>query len=119
MVRIDVKPGDAINSINPKSNALLVVAILTTTVGDGGFTVFDPWDDIDRPTVRLGPGLAPALDEPNAQDVDFDGDIDMVFRFKTQQIGVTCGMTKLGLIGSTYDGDSVTGSDSIVTAACK
>ena len=38
VVRIDVKPGDAINSINPKSNALLVVAILTTTVGDGGFT---------------------------------------------------------------------------------
>jgi len=94
------------------------VAILTTAKLDGDSIDFDPWDALDRSTLRLGPSMAAPLGEPSAVDVDADGDIDMLFNFKTGQTGVTCSLTQLGIKAKTYDAESVIGADTIVTTGC-
>ncbi|HVR30977.1 MAG TPA: hypothetical protein VMS86_15750 [Thermoanaerobaculia bacterium] len=118
-ITIDIKPGGVPNSINPKSKGVVPVAILTTNVADGDAIDFDPWDSIDVETLRFGPGEAPlAHAQGIAEDVDGDGDLDMVVHFSTPAIGVSCGDTELTLTAETYEGDMVTGTDSITTPGC-
>jgi hypothetical protein len=104
--------------INVGSNAIIQVAILTTSVSSGDPADFDPWDELDRTTLRFGPAKAQPQGEPSAKDVDGDGDLDMLIHFKTQQTGVTCTSIQLGIVALTYDGIPVVGSDSIVTSGC-
>ena len=117
-ITIDVKPGSDINPINPKSNGVVEVAILTTSVESGDSIDFDPWESVDPSTIALGPGNAAPQSE-SASDVDLDGDLDMLLAFRTQEIGVQCGLTELELTATTYDDDSLVGSDSIKTPGCK
>ena len=117
-IKIDIKPGVTPNTINPKSNGVTVVAILTTSLADGDTIEFDPWDELDKMTIRFGPGLAKPDKEPSAVDVDFDGDLDMQLAFRTPQICATCSTIQLGITGKTYDGLSVIGSDAIVVSGC-
>lgn len=72
-LNIDIKPGSDTNPINLKANGLVPVAILTT--GD-----IEP---IDPTTVRFA-GAAPV--HYALQDVDGDGDQDMLFHFRTQDL---------------------------------
>jgi hypothetical protein len=53
------------------------------------------------------------------EDVDGDGNIDMILHFKTQDTGIQCGKTFASLTGQTFDGRVVEGSDSIVTVGCR
>jgi hypothetical protein len=53
------------------------------------------------------------------EDVDGDGDIDMILHFKTQETGIQCGDTSASLTGETLDDQMIQGSDSIKTAGCK
>jgi hypothetical protein len=118
VAKIDIKPGTFPNVINVGSNATIAVGILTTSVSDGDPADFDPWDELDRTTLRFGPDRAAPQAEPIAKDVDGDGDIDMLVHFKTRETDVTCGSTQLGIAATTYDGIPVIGSDSIVTTGC-
>ena len=117
-ITIDVKPDTANNPINPKSNGVVKVAILTTSVESGDSIDFDPWESVDPSTIAFGPGNAASQSE-SASDVDLDGDLDMLLTFLTQEIGVQCGMTELELTAMTYEGASLFGSDSITTPGCK
>jgi len=120
-ITIDIQPGGSPNPVNPKSMGVVPVAILTTSVADGDDVDFDPWETIDVTTLRFGPDQAAlAYAQGEAEDVDGDGDIDMVVHFRTQEIGVVCGATELTLTGEMYDGaGTVTGTDAIVTPGCK
>jgi hypothetical protein len=111
-VAIDVKPGSAVNPINPGSHGVIPVAILT----DPNFDALS----VDVATVRFsGPtGAAEAHGKGHPQDVDGDGDVDLLLHFRTQDSGITCGDTTTTLVGTTIDGQAIVGSDSIQTVGC-
>ena len=103
-VEIDIKPGSGQNSINPSSNGVIPVAILTT--GDFDAATVDP------DTVLFGPGeAAPVhctfLGEGN------DGGRDMLLHFRTQETGIEAGDTEATLTGKTIDGTNIIGTDSV------
>lgn len=72
---IDIKPGNEQNNINLKSNGVVPVAVLTT-------------DDFDAATVDPATaefaGAAPT--HWSLEDVDGDGDKDIIFHFRTQEL---------------------------------
>ncbi len=111
-VAIDIKPGIDPNSINPWSKGVIPVAILTTEDFDA--TTVDPG------LVRFGPGEATEKHGVgHIEDVDSDGDGDVVYHFPTEDSGIQCGDTTATLTGTTFGGQPVMGSDSIVTRGCK
>lgn len=105
-VSIDIKPGSFPNSINPDGRGVIPVAILTT--GDFDATT------VDGQTVRFGPAEAEAV-RYALEDVDEDGDIDMILHFKTQETGIQAGDTQAELTGETVGGQSIRGTDSVRT----
>ena len=107
-VTIDIKPGGFPNSINPKSRGVTPVAILTTATFNA--TTVKP------STVRFGAtGTEAAPAKAALEDVDRDGDIDMILHFSTQSLGIHCGDTAGILTGETFSGQAISGSDSIRT----
>jgi hypothetical protein len=109
-VAIDIKPGSFPNSINPNSNGIIPVAILTTAAFDA--TTVDPL------SVEFGPnGATESHGKGHIEDADGDGDLDMVLHFKTQQTGIQCGDTDATLTG-TANGQNITGTDAIQTVGC-
>lgn len=111
-VVIDIKPGSFPNSINPKSKGTIPVAILTTATFDA--TTVDP------ATVRFGrTGTEAASVHAALEDVDLDGDTDLILHFNTQTTGIQCGDTSASLTGETLDGQMIQGSDAINTVGCK
>jgi len=110
VVQIDIKPGSFPNAINPNSRGVIPVAILTTDSFDAS--------TVDASTVRFGPDEAPAV-KSAMDDVDNDGDLDMILFFRTQQTGIACGQTSATLTGQTLTSIPIEGSDSIKTVACK
>lgn len=109
-VKIDIRPGNKINPVNPRSNGKLKVAILTT--GD-----FDA-SKVDAGAVRFGPGAAAPVGY-RLNDVDQDGVWDLVLKFNTLGTAIVCGDTEATLTGETFDGIRITGVDSIRTVGCQ
>ena len=111
-VAIDIKPGSFPNSINPKSKGKIPVAILTTDSFDA--TTVDPT------TVLFGStGTESAPVHSALEDVNGDGDNDLILHFNTQATGIQCGDTSASLTGETFSGQEIQGSDSIKTVGCK
>lgn len=105
-LQIDIKPGSFPNSINPDIQGEIPVAILTTPDFDAS--------TVDAATVGFGPDGAVAVSSA-LEDVDGDGDIDMILHFNTQDTGITAGDTQAELVGKTVDGIDIHGSDSVNT----
>ncbi len=98
-VTIDIKPG---------SNGVIPVAILTTPDFNA--------NDVDMGTVRFGPTASTALAAPvqyALEDIDKDGDMDMILHFRTQDVGLTTTSTTATLIGKTKAGLDIEGTDSV------
>jgi len=109
---VDIKPGSNPNSINPRSKGVIPTAILTTDTVDAA--------TVDAASVRFGKtGTEAAPVHSALDDVDGDGDADLILHFVTQQTGIACGDTSASLTGSTMGGEPVVGSDSIKTSGCK
>ena len=107
-VEIDIKPGSDENPINLKSKGVITVAILTTDDFDA--TAVDPM------SVEFGPGGATECHERgHIEDVDEDGDLDMVLHFRTQETGIEWDDTEAYLTGYAMDGTAIEGLDVIVT----
>lgn len=111
VMEIDVKPQGFPNALNPRSRGVVPVAVLTTAQLDA--TTVDP------ASARFGPAAAPAAHAGgHLEDVDGDGDVDMLLHFRTQATGIACGETSATLTAETFDGQPLSGSDSIVTVGC-
>ena len=111
-VSTDIKPGSSPNSINPRSKGVIPVAILTTETFDA--------TDVDPSTVFFGPtGTEATPVHSSLEDIDGDGETDMILHFKTVATGIQCGDLSATLTGKTFSGQMVQGTDSVKTAGCK
>ena len=113
IVGIDIKPGSYPNSINPDSQGVIPVAILTTSTEAGEPVTFDA-STVVAQTVRFGPAEAAAA-QWALEDVDDDGDVDMILHFRTQETGIVAGTTEAILTGETIEGENIIGTDSVRT----
>jgi hypothetical protein len=109
-VIIDIKPGSDTNSINPDSKGVIPVAILTN--GDFDATT------VRGDTCRFGPGEA-APRHYAIEDVDSDGDQDMILHFPTGETGLSFGDTEATLTGQDTDGRYIMGTDMLRTVPPK
>jgi len=101
-VEIDIKPGSDPNSINLKSKGVVPVAVLFTEAFDAS--------TIDPSTVVFAGALPVRSTEC---DVDGDGDLDLLFHFKTQYLELDENSTKATLTSTTYDGQPIQGTDKV------
>ena len=111
-VTIDITPGGFPNSINPAGRGVVPVAVLTTPTFNAAL--------VAAPTVRFGAtGTEAAPVHFALEDVDLDGDLDLILQFTTLQTGIICGITSATLTGMTIDGVAITGTDSVNTVGCR
>ncbi len=101
-VAIDIKPGSYPNSINLGSQGVVPVAVLTTAEFDAS--------TVDPATVVFA-GAAPL--RWAMEDVDYDGDLDLIFHFKTQELNLGLTDTEATLVGETFGGQTIQGTDSV------
>jgi hypothetical protein len=101
-VTIDIKPGGEPNPINLKSKGKVPVAVLTTEIFDAS--------DVDPDTVEFA-GAVPL--RWVLEDVDEDGDMDLLFHFKTQELALEAAETEAVLSGETFGGMAIEASDSV------
>ena len=100
---LDIKPGSDPNSINLKSKGVVPVAVLSDVTFDA--TTIDPV------TVKFA-GASPL--RWAIEDVDHDGDMDMIFHFKTQELlDLDEDSTEATLSGETLDGIAFSPSDAV------
>jgi hypothetical protein len=117
LVSVDIKPGSDPNSIacNGALGTLIPVAILTTDTFDA--------TTVDHETVTFE-GAMEAHQNPHGmihheEDVDDDGDLDLVFHFVFGETSLTeaeCSSTEPVegvLTGETVDGQPIEGSDTV------
>jgi hypothetical protein len=105
-IDIDVKPGSNINPINLKSNGVIPVAILTTPNFDAA--------EVDLSSIKFGTGeTRENHSEGHYEDVDYDGDEDLVLHFKAEETGLVIGDTYACLTGQTTDGTAIRGCDPV------
>ncbi|MGD8474960.1 MAG: C-type lectin domain-containing protein [Anaerolineae bacterium] len=102
VIAIDIKPCCYPNSINLSSRGVVPVAVLTTCDFDAS--------TVDPATVLF----ADAYPQRWAmEDVDYDGDLDLVFHFKTLELNLDEYSTEASLTGQTFDGQAIQGTDDV------
>jgi len=100
------------DKINPGSNEDIKVAILSTAS-------FNASAQVNPSSVRFGPSGATQKTPYNkSEDVNSDGRLDLVIPFSTMETGINCNDTSAILIGKTYTGQNITGSDTYTTIGC-
>ena len=103
-VRIDIKPADPLNVVNPFSHGELWVTLLSDDEFDALQT------DISK--VRFGAGKAAVL-AYRVRDVNRDGASDLLLRFRISEVGIRCADQEISLTGETYAGVPIIGIDSV------
>ncbi len=101
-VTIDIKPGDSQNNINLKSKGVVPVAVLTTDAFNAA--------TVDPATVLFAEA-APV--RSTLEDVDGDGDADMLFHFRTQELNLDQDSTEATLTGQTTEEVAIQGTDEV------
>jgi hypothetical protein len=111
-ITIDIKPGSDTNPVNCRNgHGVIPVAILSTDTFDA--------TAVDHTTVCFeGAGethINKKTGEPrrHEEDVDGDGDLDLMFHFRQEDTKLDCNSTAGTLTGQTFDGLAVTGTDTI------
>ena len=108
-VKIDIKPGNNRNSINPFGKGVIPVAIL-------GSDTFDV-ADVDVTTLVFGPNGASLAHRkgPHPKDANHDGFTDLLAHFLTEQTGIAPGDEEACVTSETLDGAPFKGCDSVRT----
>ena len=101
-VTIDIKPGSYPNSINLKSKGTIPVAVLTNQFFNAKDIVID--------SVTFA-GAKPT--KGKLEDVDKDGDSDLILHFNTQSLQISLTSTEAVLTGQLTNGNLIKGTDSV------
>jgi hypothetical protein len=109
-VDIDIKPGSDPSSINCDNvKGVIPVAILTTDQFDA--------TTVDHTTVSFEGATETHVNKKTGvprrheEDVDDDGDIDLVLHFRLADTRLTCSSTEGTLTGEAFDGTPIEGTD--------
>lgn len=109
---IDIRPGTRSSPLNPKSNGIISVAILTTSQFDATL--------VNASTVRFGvTGTEAASVHTVLADADRDGDIDMVVHVRNRDTRIPCGASSAVLKGQTFSGEDFRGQGGHRTVGCQ
>lgn len=100
IIEIDIKPGSFPNSINLKSKGVTTVAVLTDEFFDAKNIVIDS---------VLFAGAKPA--KGKLEDVDNDGDLDLISHFSTQSLQLNLNDAEASLTGQLTNGNLIKGTD--------
>jgi len=111
-VWIDIKPGSDPNSVNCNNeNENIAVAILTTADFDA--TTVDhttvAFEGANETHINKKTGVARRHEE----DVDGDGDTDLVLHFRLGGTSLDCSSTEGTLTGETFGGQAIEGTDAV------
>jgi len=101
-ISVDIKPGSEPNSTNLGSQGVIPVAIQTTPDFDAA---------IADPDTALFEGASPVRSA--MEDVDKDGDLDLIMHLRTQETDIADDATVACLTGETFDGQPIQGCDVI------
>ena len=101
-VNIDIKPGSEQNSINLESKGVIPVAVLSNQFFDV--------QEIDIESILFAEASPPKW---KIEDVDDDGDLDLMLHFETQFLDLSPTDTGAILIGKLNDKTPIKGTDSI------
>jgi hypothetical protein len=108
-IGIDIKPGDAKNTLSYKAAGTVAVAIL-------GSATFDPLT-VDPATVTLAgaPPISLGAGPPQslARDVNRDGYLDLILHFRIRDLQLAPTDTQAVLYGTTYSGQRIRGADAV------
>jgi hypothetical protein len=111
-VAIDIKPGTFPNSLKVMNKDVIPVAILTknsfnaTTVNFNTVCFGDAEDVTQRDCTE-------AHGRGHKQDIDNDGDLDLVLHYEPRQSGIDVGDTQACLTGETFGSQKIEGCDSV------
>lgn len=108
-VRIDVRPGNADNVVNPGAQGALPVAILSDATFDAT-TVLPASISLAGAGVRLKPK---GTYQTTVKDVDKDGRDDLLVHIDTSGLDVAATATVLSFSGRTLAGRGLVGSDAV------
>lgn len=109
---VDIKPGGDPNSINC-SNPGEIISVAVLTTDDFDATTLDHTTVIFEGAREVH--IDPMTGNPrrHEDDVDEDGDIDLIFHFRLDDTDLTCDSTDGRLSGETYGGQAIGGTDAI------
>lgn len=110
-VTIDVKPGDNPTSLEPKREGMVPIAVLSSKEFDA--------THIDTATVRAGAtGTEGGMVRAMMEDVDHDGDTDLMMLFRVPDLQLTCGAKSITVKGKTDQGRDFEGSEPVTMNGC-
>jgi hypothetical protein len=111
-VAMDIKPGDVPNTLNSRSHGVIPVAILTTEQFDA--------TSVDVSSLRFGAtGKEATAVRAVFDDVDDDGDTDLLVFFRSGDTGIGCETLFTYISGTTLTGENIAGTDSVNIVGCR
>lgn len=111
-VAVNIKAGDAPNTLNLRSRGVIPVVIPSTDQFDA--------TSIDVSSLRFGAtGEEAAAVRAILDDIDGDGDTDLLVFFRNQEMSVDCETLFTYITGTTLTGTEIAGTDSVNIVGCR
>lgn len=110
-VSIDVKPGDNPTSLEPTREGMVPIAVLSSKEFDA--------TGVDLTSIRAGAtGTEGSMFRSMKEDVDHDGDVDLIILFRVADLALTCNAKGITVKGKTAQGRDFEGTETVTMSGC-